>query len=95
MKTLNNRTVSGALRFGDDLEVYGNSDTFRLICKASSREEGWMKSTKAMQIDNVGCVIQVTTQQGGRIAEALTFVHGVKIVSINGHKKNGRRIVAI
>ena len=32
-----------------------------------------------MQIDYVGCVVQVSTQQGDNIAEALTFVAGVKI----------------
>ncbi|MGL5716371.1 MAG: hypothetical protein ACRCXX_13645 [Cetobacterium sp.] len=62
-----------------DLIVWGNGDTFKLISKASSNEAKWMKSTKAMQIDGVGCVIQVTTQQGDNVAEAVTFVPGVKI----------------
>ena len=78
-KTLHNSTVSGARKNVSDLQVYGNGDTFQLICKASSKAEGWMKSTKAMEIENVGCVIQVTTQQGDNIAEALTFVPGVEI----------------
>jgi nitrate reductase NapAB chaperone NapD len=38
-----------------------------------------MKSTKAMEIKGVGCVVQVTTQQGNNVAEALTFVPGVEI----------------
>jgi len=38
-----------------------------------------MKSTKAMEIYGVGCVVQVTTQQGDNIAEALTFVPNSKI----------------
>ena len=38
-----------------------------------------MKATKALEIPGVGCVIQVTTQQGDNIAEALTFVHDVQI----------------
>ena len=78
-KTLHNSTVSHALKNVSDLQVYGNGDTFQLICKASSKAEGWMKSTKAMEIENVGCVIQVTTQQGDNIAEALNFVPGVEI----------------
>lgn len=94
-KTLHNSTVSGARQNVSDLVVFGNGDTFKLICKASSKAEGWMKSTKAMQIDNVGCVIQVTTQQWDKVAEALTFVPDVKIELINDDKKNGRRIVAI
>ena len=59
--------------------VYGNTDSFQLICKASSESEGWMKSTKALEIPGVGCLVQVTTQQGNNVAEALAFVPGVKI----------------
>ena len=95
MKTLHNSTVSGARRNVSDLVIFGNGDTFKLICKASSEKEDWMKSTKAMQIDGVGCVVQVTTQQGGNIAEAITFVPGVRIEEIDGDKVNGRKLVAI
>ncbi len=94
-KTLHNSTVSGASKNVSDLVVYGNGDTFKLICKASSKSGGWMKSTKAMQIDGVGCLVQVTTQQGNNVAEALTFVAGVKIELIDGDKDNGRRLVSI
>jgi len=94
-KTLHNSTVSGARVNVKDINVFGNGDSFKLICKASSKAEGWMKSTKAMQIDGVGCVIQVTTQQGENVAEALTFVPGVKIELINGDKQNGRQLVSI
>ena len=54
-----------------------------------------MKSTKAMEIDGVGCVVQVTTQQGDNVAEAITFVPGVRIECIDGDKANGRKLVAI
>lgn len=94
-KTLHNSTVSGARQNVKDIIVFGDGDTFKLICKASSQAEGWMKSTKAMEIPGVGCVIQVTTQQGDNIAEALTFVPGVRIELILGDKANGRRIVAM
>ena len=61
--------------FGEDL--------FKLLSKASSEAEGWMKSTKAMQTP-MGCVVQVTTQQisadgSHTVAEALTFVPGATI----------------
>lgn len=73
-----------------DIKVVGNGDTFRLLCKASSKDQGWMKSCKAMEVPG-GCVVQVTTQQGDNVAEALTFVPGVKIEDdING----GRKLVA-
>jgi hypothetical protein len=71
--------------------VFGDGDLFKLISKASSKNEGWMKSTKAMQIDDVGCVIQVTTQQADNVSEALTFVPATKIV---GDAPN-RRIVKL
>jgi hypothetical protein len=87
--------VKGAAANISDLKVFGDGDTFQLICKASSTAQGWMKSTKAIQIDGVGCVVQVTTQQGDNIAEAITFVPNVKIELINGNKANGRKLVAI
>jgi hypothetical protein len=71
-----------------DIKVVGNGDMFQLLCKASSKDQGWMKSTKAMYIEGVGCVVQSSTQQGDNVAEALTFVPGVKIVDdINGGRK--------
>ena len=78
-KTLKNTDASGASKNVKDIVFWGNGDTFKLISKASSQNEGWMKSTKAMQIDRVGCVIQVTTQQGDNVAEALSFVPGVRV----------------
>lgn len=93
-KTLHNSTVSGARKNVSDLIVYGNGDTFKLICKASSKAEGWLKSTKAMQIDGIGVLVQVTTQQGDNVAEALEFVPGVVIKDIDGDKINGRQLVA-
>ena len=94
-KTLHNSSVSGARDNVRDIQFYGDGDTFRLISKASSESEDWMKSTKAMEIPGVGCVVQVTTQQGKNVAEALTFVPGVRIDLINGDKKNGRRLVPL
>jgi hypothetical protein len=71
-----------------DIKVVGNGDSFQLLCKASSKEQGWMKSTKAMSIPGVGCVVQSSTQQGDNVAEALVFVPNVYIVEdINGGRK--------
>lgn len=92
-KTLHNSTVSGARVNVKDIIIFGDGDTFKLICKASSKDEDWMKSTKAMEIEGLGCVLQVTTQQGDNIAEALVFVPGAKIELIDGDKTNGRRLV--
>ncbi len=80
----------------DDLVIWGDGDTFKLISKAFSQSKGWMKSTNAMQIDNLGCVIQVTTQQGDNVAEALSFVPGVRIEEIkNFNTIIDRKIVRI
>ena len=87
--------MSGAKVNVKDIAVVGNGDSFRLLCKASSKAEGWMKSTKAYQIDGVGCLVQVTTQQMNpdssySLAEALTFVPGVIIVQ---DENSGRKLV--
>ena len=83
-KTLHNSEVSGAHKNVKDLLIVGNGDSFQLLFKASSQVEGWMKSTKAMEVKE-GCLVQVTTQQRNpdgsySVAEALTFVPGVKII---------------
>lgn len=83
-KSLHNTTANGARKNVKDIKFWGDGDTFKLISKASSQAEGWMKSTKAMQIDGVGCVVQVTTQQGDNVAEAITFVPGVKLEVTKG-----------
>jgi hypothetical protein len=89
VKTLDNTNVEQAKQQVSDIKVFGNGDLFQLICKASSKEQGWMKSTKAMDTGN-GCVIQVTTQQDKNVAEALVFVPDVKIkVDENGNKYIG------
>ena len=81
-KTLSNTTASQAKDNVKDIVFWGNGDTFKLISKASSQNEGWMKSSKAMQIDGVGCVVQITTQQGNNVAEALTFVPNAVIIEV-------------
>ena len=91
-KELHNTSVEEVKVNVPDVQVTGNGDMFRLLCKASSKGQGWMKSCKAMEIEGVGCVVQVTTQQDEHVAEALTFVPGVRIVEdING----GRKLVGV
>jgi hypothetical protein len=94
-KTLHNSDVSGARKNVKDIKVVGNGDMFQLLSKASSEAEGWMKSTKAMEIAG-GCLVQVTTQQRNpdgsyAVAEALAFAPGVKVVD---DENNGRRLAA-
>jgi hypothetical protein len=66
-----------------DLKVYGDGDTFALLCKAYSIKQGWMKSTKVCNLSN-GCIVQVTTQQENldgsySLAEAITFVPDINM----------------
>ena len=68
-----------------DLKVFGNGDSWQLLCKASSEDQGWMKSTKVMNVPG-GCLVQVSTQQKNygssySVAEAVTFVPGVQITT--------------
>jgi len=82
-KMLDISEVKGAKANISDLKVYGDGDTFRLLCKASSQEQGWMKSTKVCNLPD-GCLVQVTTQQKNpdgsyAVAEALTYVPNVNM----------------
>ncbi len=99
-KSLGNTDSEDAEENVPDIEFFGDGDAFKLICKASSQEEGWMKSTKALQIDGLGCLIQVTTQQRNldgsyAVAEALTFVKDAKIEepSMGGNSAVNRTLV--
>lgn len=82
-KLLDISEVKGAKANISDLKVYGDGDTFALLCKASSQSQGWMKSTKVCNVNN-GCIVQVTTQQQNpdgsySVAEALTYVPGMNL----------------
>ena len=89
-KTLNVTDVAGARKAVSDVEVFGDGNKFKLLSKASSKSQGWMKSTKAMEVPG-GCVVQVSTQQGEHVAEALCFVPYVGISE--SLQDNGRTLV--
>ena len=100
-KTLHNSDISGTRVNVPDVTVFGEGDTFQLICKASSASEGWMKSTKACFVGQ-GCIVQVTTQQCNpdgsyAVAEALTYVPGVCVIDQYDELGNivGRELVAL
>lgn len=82
-KDLGITEVRGAKANIPDLQVYGDGDAFALLCKASSKDQGWMKSTKVCNVP-YGCIVQVTTQQKNpdgsyAVSEALTYVPDVHI----------------
>lgn len=94
-KTLDISANKSAKENISDLVTYGIDDTFRLLCKASSQQEGWMKSTKVCNVPE-GCIVQATTQQKNpdgsyAVAEALTYVPNTHI----DIESNPRKLVKI
>lgn len=94
-KSLNISEVNGARTNISDIEIYGDVDVFALLCKASSKSQGWMKSTKVCNVVD-GCIVQVTTQQKNldgtySLAEALTYVPEMRIDT----NANPRKLVPI
>lgn len=83
-RNLSNTNTGDAKESTSDIEVKGNPDLWRLICKASSASQGWMKSTKGMELAG-GVLIQVTTEhrdKKGKVtacAEALQYVPACSI----------------
>jgi pyruvate/2-oxoglutarate dehydrogenase complex dihydrolipoamide acyltransferase (E2) component len=97
-KMLDISEVKEAKKNISDLVTYGNGDTFALLCKASSQEQGWMKSTKVCNVPD-GCIVQVTTQQKNpdgsyAIAEALTYVPNTQI-DLDGNPFCDRKLINI
>ena len=61
-----------------DVEKIGRDGLFQLICRTSSKKEGWSKTTRAMTIRS-GCLIQVSTTNNGNMAESLVYIPNVTI----------------
>ena len=59
--------------------MVGDPNAWKVISKASSESQQWMKSTKGM-VTETGVLVQVTTKEKGQIAEALTFIPGARMV---------------
>ena len=77
-KTLDITCIKGARKNIKDIKIFGDGDTFKLLCKASPNAQGWMKSTKVCNVGD-NCLVQVSTQQKNAdgsyaLAEALEFV---------------------
>lgn len=94
-KTLHNSNITEAKKNVKDIKITGNGDMFQLLCKTTSEQEGWMKSTKAMAIGN-RCLVQVTTQQKNpdgsyAVAEALTYVPNCEIVD---DENSGKKLIS-
>ena len=91
MKKMSNTNTTETAKGTSDLKLKGDPDLWVLICKASSEKEGWMKSTKAMELGG-GVVLQVTSEHrqpngGIHSSEALEYLPGCKIEDVDGEKK--------
>ena len=102
-KSLHNTDSNGARKNVSDIKFWpedgSGSDMFRLICKASSESEGWMKSTKAMKTDT-GVLVQTTTQQRNAdgtyaIADALEFIPGETVIDQYTDGKCVARVIGL
>ena len=97
-KSLHNSESNGATKNVPDIQFFGATDAWKLLSKASSEAEGWMKSTKAMEVPH-GALIQVTTQQRNidgsyAVAEAVAFVPGVRVETTNGIETVSHRLIS-
>lgn len=68
-----------------DVEVFGEPGAWKVLGKASSKSQGWMKSTKAMEVPGLGVIVQASTQQGSQVAEALVLVPGASLEQVAGN----------
>lgn len=81
-KSLNVKDTTDAKAKVSDIEAVGDPDAWKLLSKVSSKSQGWMKSTKVMEIPGSGLVMQVSTQQGDNVAEALEFIPGAVLQDV-------------
>lgn len=77
-------TTSTADLDAEKIKKYGDPDQFKLLFKVQG--QGWRKSTKAIQVENAGCVVQVTTERKNASgewinSEALTYAPDAKLKS--------------
>lgn len=75
-KQINAKNTADVRELKNEVKIIGNPDLWKLICKVYDDDAGaeWMKSTKAMNIEGRGVLVQVSTQLGDQVAEALTFI---------------------
>lgn len=93
------KPIAQASDLQEETTILGNPDRFQLLFKVTGKVPGgyWKKSTKAMEVEG-GCLVQVTTEQTNpdgslSVAEAVTFVPGVKVEADSEGK--GRHLSSI
>jgi len=80
------------IQYRDNQEWLGyfNDKEDAIRARKDAEERYGFNTVYGLQIEKTtGCVVQVTTQQGDNIAEAVTFVPGVRVV---GNAEEGREL---
>jgi hypothetical protein len=52
---------------------------FEVISHVATKDKSMSKTTEAMEVEDVGCIIVVTVQKGDQISATSTFVPDVSI----------------
>jgi len=62
-RTLTNTNITDVKENVSDVVIFGDPNTWILVSKASSRKQGFMKSTKAMCLYRIGILVQTETME--------------------------------
>lgn len=70
----------------NDVKIHGNPGHWVCLCKGSSESQGWMKTTKAANVEG-GVVFQTETQQRNpngsyALSQAVVFIPGAKVENL-------------
>lgn len=79
-----------------DVNHFGDPNAFKLITKSWSKDQGWMRSTKGLEIRGIGVVVNSCTQQRNpdgswALSEALSFIPGTSLIE---HKNEKGEVVS-
>ena len=73
----------------DITSVIGDKCMYCILCRITNEDGGWVKTTFAHEIVNLGCIVVIETRQKNddktwTIAETSSFIPGVTIVGSSG-----------
>ena len=65
-----------------DLQVFGNPDMLKLLCKTSSEERGFSKSLKGLEVRGIGVVLISITEHDGQVAESMGLIPRACVIDV-------------
>ncbi len=86
-KRPDNLNTEDAVKSGNDVKIFGNPDNWKLHIKASSVQQGWMKSTKVMKIGKY-YMVQVTSEFRNSKKEVTACGEAIERVKIPKNPKD-------